>query len=382
MNLNTFLANKPLYYNEIDYERMPRVYEKIKSHFLLSKIIHIIGTNGKGTTGRFLATALYHLGFKVGHYTSPHIIDFNERIWMNAELVASSALESAHQKLQAFLTTEDASSLSYFEYTTFLAMLIFDGCDYIVLEAGLGGEHDATAVFPKVLTLVTPISYDHEAFLGSNIRSIAQTKLNAVQNNAIIAVQKNEEVYAIANELAIAKSLNIFRVDRLINSTDITKIEEISSQLALVEYLSENLKLSIACLNFLGIIYEVKHFKNARLFGRLTKLQDNITIDVGHNPLAARSIAKALQGEKFTLIYNSYEDKDYEEILKILYPLITHVELIQIDDSRIERESEIQKVLSTLKIKNCSFKNIEENQKYLVFGSFKVVEEFLKVYNE
>ena len=382
MNLNNFLANKPLYYEEIDYSRMPRIYKKIKEYFCSSKIIHLVGTNGKGTTGRFLATALYNLGYKVGHYTSPHIVDFNERIWVNAELASSSVLESAHQKLQTLLTEEDGNSLSYFEYTTFLAMLIFDGCDYIVLEAGLGGEHDATAVFPKKVTLVTPISYDHEAFLGSSIQSIAQTKLNAIQNNAILALQENEEVYEIARDLAVKEGLNISRVDTLIGSDDIAKIEAISKQLSLVEYLSENLKLSIACLNFLGIMYEVHHFENAGLFGRLTKLQDNIIIDVGHNPLAANSIVKALEGEKYILIYNSYKDKDYEEILRILDPLIAHVELIQIDDSRIETETEIQKVLSTLKIEYCSFENIEENQKYLVFGSFKVVEEFLKVYNE
>lgn len=382
MNLDNFLVNKPLYYNEIDYSRMPRVYEKVKMHFIASKIIHIIGTNGKGTTGRFLATALYNLGFKVGHYTSPHIVNFNERIWMNAELASDSLLESSHQKLQMLLSTEDINSLSYFEYTTFLAMLIFNGCDYIVLEAGLGGENDATAVFPKEVTLVTPISYDHEAFLGSSIQSIAQTKLNAIQNNAILAVQKNEEVYTIASALAIEKSLNISRLETFIDSTDITKIEEISSQLSLVKYLTENLKLSIACLNFLGIIYEVNHFNNARLFGRLTKLQDNIIIDVGHNPLAASSIVKALKGEKYILVYNSYEDKNYKEILNILAPLIEEVALIEIDDSRIEKEIEMQKVLASLKIEYSPFKNIEEGKKYLVFGSFKVVEEFLKVYNE
>lgn len=382
MNLDNFLVNKPLYYNEIDYSRMPRVYEKVKMHFIASKIIHIVGTNGKGTTGRFLATALYNLGFKVGHYTSPHIVNFNERIWMNAELASDSLLESSHQKLQMLLSTEDINSLSYFEYTTFLAMLIFNGCDYIVLEAGLGGENDATAVFPKEVTLVTPISYDHEAFLGSSIQSIAQTKLNAIQNNAILAVQKNEEVYTIASALAIEKSLNISRLETFIDSTDITKIEEISSQLSLVKYLTENLKLSIACLNFLGIIYEVNHFNNARLFGRLTKLQDNIIIDVGHNPLAASSIVKALKGEKYILVYNSYEDKNYKEILNILVPLIEEVALIEIDDSRIEKEIEMQKVLASLKIEYSPFKNIEEGKKYLVFGSFKVVEEFLKVYNE
>jgi dihydrofolate synthase/folylpolyglutamate synthase len=72
--LKDFLDNKPLYYDKIDYTRMPRVYESIKHHMQLPKIIHIVGTNAKGTTGRFLATALKNIGFSVGHYTSPHIL--------------------------------------------------------------------------------------------------------------------------------------------------------------------------------------------------------------------------------------------------------------------------------------------------------------------
>ena len=118
--LETFLNNKPLFYDEIDYTRMPRVYEKIKNRLKIPKIIHLIGTNGKGTTGRFLATALHNLSFNVGHYTSPHILEFNERIWLNASCVSTDILNSAHQELLDILCKEDADALSYFEYTTFL----------------------------------------------------------------------------------------------------------------------------------------------------------------------------------------------------------------------------------------------------------------------
>ena len=200
--LEAFLKNKPLYYNEIDYTRMPRVYAKIKDRVKLPKIIHIIGTNGKGTTGRFLATALYSLGFSTGHYTSPHILEFNERIWRNGKNIATTELEKAHKELLQLLTPEDADALSYFEYTTLLALLCYKECEYVVLEAGLGGEYDATAVFENILTLVTPIDFDHEAFLGSSIEEIATTKLNAVQSAAILARQLHNEVATIAKEIA------------------------------------------------------------------------------------------------------------------------------------------------------------------------------------
>ncbi len=377
ITLATFLDTKPLYYNEIDHTRMPRVYEKIKQHLSKTKIIHLIGTNGKGTTGRFLATALCNLGYKTGHYTSPHILEFNERIWLNGQNASYEKLDDAHEKLQTILSKEDSDSLSYFEYTTLLAIAAFKECEYVVLEAGLGGEHDATAVFDKTLTLVTPIDYDHESFLGSQIKEIATTKLNAIQNNAILANQKYEEIYEIASNLAQAKDLNIYKVNDFISTEDEQKISKISDELSLAPYLKENLKLSIAALKFLNIEYDSKSFSNSKLFGRLSKIKDNVIIDVGHNPLAADSILKALKGKKYTLIYNSYKDKDYKNILKILKPIIKNVEIIEIDDQRIVSKELIHGTLNELKIKYSTFNNLSKKNHYLVFGSFSVVESFL-----
>lgn len=375
MSFKEYLNAKPLYYDEIDYSRMPRVYEKIKGSLKIAKIIHLIGTNGKGTTGRFLAAALFAKGYSVGHYTSPHILEFNERVWLDGEDASDYRLQKAHEELQKLLNKEDAASLSYFEYTTLLAILIFKECEFVVMEAGLGGEHDATAVFPKILTLVTPIAYDHEAFLGSDISQIAKTKLNAIQNSAIIANQPFSEVYDVAKSLA---DKNIIRVDELLNEEDKKNISAIGKNLSLAPYLAQNLSLSIAALKFLGVSYKADDFKNARLFGRLSRVAKNIIVDVGHNALGASSIAEALAGEKFTLIYNSYRDKNYKEILSILKPIVLSVEIIEVVNQRVEEIEKIQNALDELRIKYTIFKEIKEEQNYLVFGSFSVVEKFLK----
>lgn len=375
MNFDEYLGAKPLYYDEIDYLRMPRIYEKIKGSLKIPKIVHLIGTNGKGTTGRFLATALFANGYSVGHYTSPHILEFNERVWLNGENASNYALQNAHEELQKLLNKEDAASLSYFEYTTLLAVIIFRECEFVVMEAGLGGEYDATAVFPKILTLITPIAYDHEAFLGRDIKEIATTKLNAIQKSAIIANQPFSEVYDIAKGMS---DKNIYRVDELLEEEDRKNREAISKNLSLAPYLAQNLSLSIAALKFLGVSYKVDDFKNARLFGRLSRVAKNVIVDVGHNALGASSIAEALSGEKFTLIYNSYRDKNYKEILSILKPIILSVEIIEVVNQRVEEIEKIQKALDELEIKHSIFKEIKEEQNYLVFGSFSVVEKFLR----
>ena len=359
---------------------MPRVYARLKASLKLPKIIHLVGTNGKGTTGRFLASALYSLGFSTGHYTSPHILEFNERIWLNGNNVSNVILSEAHAELLSLLTPQEAESLSYFEYTTLLAVFLYQECDYVVLEAGLGGEYDATAVFENILTLITPIDFDHEAFLGSDIESIATTKINAVQTRAIVAKQSHDEVMRAAQKIAQEKSLLIETYGELLDEQDRIKITQVAKNNELPLYLQENLMLSIAALKVLGIDYTIENFKNAKLFGRLSRLKENILVDVGHNTLAAKSIYETLKENKYILVYNSYKDKNYKEILSILQPIILHVELIDVADERIEETARLTEVMQELDIKYKHFKGVEKEKDYLVFGSFSVVEAFLKEY--
>ena len=380
MNLHQFLESKPLYYDEIDYTRMPRIYAKIRERFLTPKIIHIIGTNGKGTTGRFLATALYNLGFSTGHYTSPHILFFNERIWLDGKDISEEKLEAAHKKLQHLLSKEDSEALSYFEYTTFLAMVVYEQCDYVVLEAGLGGEHDATAVFDKTLTILTPVGKDHESFLGETIEEIAATKLRAVQNNLIVAQQVDERVYDVVASLAKERGFHFKRAEELLSKDLAFLAHKISDGMHLAPYLSQNLSTAIATLSFLELSVDEQSFRGGRLFGRLSRLGENIVVDVGHNTLAATKIVESLSKDRYILVYNSYKDKDYKNILKILKPIVASVELIEIDDVRIEKKEKIEGVLQNLEIPYQTFTQIQEGKNYLVFGSFSVVEAFLKVH--
>lgn len=377
--LEKFLASKPLYYDLIDYSRMPRVYACVKESIKLPKIIHIVGTNGKGTTGRFLATALYRQGYKVGHYTSPHILRFNERIWLNGADIDDARLNKKHHELLQLLSSDDAQALSYFEYTTLLALYIYQDMDYLVLEAGLGGEYDATAVFDNILTLVTPIDKDHEAFLGENIIDIASTKMNAIQKHAILAQQNHDLVYEVAETISQQKQVKIERNGAYLDGNDALNIEQIAQKNHLPNYLKENLSLAIAALKYLGIDYRAESFKASRLFGRLTRLEKNILLDVGHNTLAAQSIVESLQGSKFTLVYNSFKDKDYKNILQILKPIIDEVALIKIQDYRAESLENIESALEDLSLRYYHFKELEKEKEYLVFGSFSVAEAFLKV---
>ena len=376
--LQTFLDAKPLYYDEIDLERMPQVYNSIKASLPSPKVIHIVGTNGKGTTGRFLANALLQNGLNVGHYTSPHIINFNERIWLNGKNVGDDILEKSHQRLSGLLSKEQVDSLSYFEYTTLLAMIVYEKCDYVVLEAGLGGEFDATNVFDKVLSLFTPIDRDHQAFLGDDLASIAGTKFRSMQSAAILGRQVHSEVEKIYYEIAIEKGCKAQCIDDVLTPLEQEKVHRKAAEMGLAAYLQENLLLALSALKYLGFSADVSELASAPLFGRLSKIRENVLLDVGHNVLAAEAIAKTLKGQKFTLIYNSYRDKDYAQIIKTLKPIVEEVELITVDDVRIEQETHLREVITGEGLEVGKFAIIEEEKNYLVFGSFSVAEAFLK----
>ena len=368
------LNSKPLFYKEIDYLRMPRAYSLIKEKLNLAPVIHIVGTNGKGSTGRFLAHTLLKRGYSVGHYTSPHILKFNERIWINGRYISDEELKEVNDRLKSLLPKEVLDSLSYFEYATFLGALAFEGLDFVILEAGLGGEFDATNVFEKEISLITTIDFDHQNFLGNLIKEIATTKLNSIQNEAIIGKQINGVGGGSIFEFAklLKPKADIYHY---LDFFELEEIEKLREGFKFAPFLFDNYLLAMSYLKKRGISFSLEDLEDLKLSGRFEEIEDEVWVDVGHNPLAAREIVKNLN-KKVNLVYNTYSDKNYKEILKILKPKINKLYLIDVDNERIEDKERIKKAAMNLGIEVLDFRGIEKPM--LVFGSFSVVEEFLK----
>ena len=386
--LKEFLNKKPLFYKEIDLKRMPKTYELIKNKINLNPVIHIIGTNGKGSTGRFLAHTLLKRGYSVGHYTSPHISKFNERIWINGHDIEDEELEKIHKRLLKMLPEKIYNSLSYFEYATFLAALAFEGLDFVILEAGLGGEFDATNVFDKKITLVTTIGIDHQNFLGNTIEEIAATKLNAIKAQAIIGKQINKITFPSSNAnsrenkkidiVEYAKQLKPnAKIYNYLDFFEKKEIEKLKKDFKFPEFLFNNYLLAMSFLKKENINFDIKDISDIELKGRMQEIEKNLWIDVGHNPLAAREIVKSLP-KKVNLVYNSYKDKNYKKILEILKPKINKLYLIDVQNERIEEKQKIKNAANSLGIKIEEFKEIKKPM--LVFGSFSVAEKFLRRY--
>ena len=444
-SVKKFLNDRPIFYKKIDYERFPKAYASIKDKIPLKNIIQIIGTNGKGSTGRFLANAIAAAGFRVGHYTSPHVFRLNERIYLagptnkrlnshgkpnldhkskqrlnlnrdqseltlicdskslgevnldqsSSELakqnfrfapigrdVSDAQLQHAHEFLQANLPAEFKNSLSYFEYLTLTAAVIFKECDYCVIEAGMGGEFDATSSFGRMLSLFTPIDTDHLGMLGHNLEQIARTKLITMQQAAILSDEMSEVPLRIARQIAQQKGTRLSLASDFLDAPQRAQIAEFCARNNLPKFQISNLSLALAAMKFLNLKFEISQLPPLNLRGRMEALAPNLRVDVGHNELAARAIAEIYAGKKIVLIYNSFADKDIAAVLRTLAPVLKRVEILsyRVKDRKLGG-AQIGKCLDELGIPHRKFSGeISADEEYLVFGSFYLAERFLKRY--
>ncbi len=390
MKFKEFLAQKGENHAAIDKFRAWRLWGRHRVIFGKIKVIHIVGTNGKGSTGRFIAQILREMKFKVGHFSSPHIFEFNERFWLNGEILSDSALEKAHCSL-ARLIKDDLQSLSYFEYAAFLAALAFRNCDFIVFEAGLGGEYDATSVFDKILSVFTPISKDHMQILGENLLDIARTKLKIMGAKALISGAQDEKVLNLACKIALLKNTTLYECDKMgiLNETNLAKAyKSYVKKQKLPNFLQENLKTALCAINLLenlpnlqrNLLKAIKKLPPLDLRGRCEQISPNIFIDVGHNEMAAKALAQHFEGKKFVVIFNCFLDKNFSQILRNLKPLIAKIALYIYPSQRKLATQQIKAAAKALDIECEDFKGIAKGEKYLVFGSFVLVENFLRDY--
>ncbi|WQS61544.1 bifunctional folylpolyglutamate synthase/dihydrofolate synthase [Helicobacter pylori] len=378
--LKAFLETKPKEYHKFDPSRFIQIYKDFKNAFfeIQAKVIHVVGTNGKGSTGRFLTLLLADQNFKVLHFTSPHVFEFRERFFLNGSVVGESVLENAHQQLQSHAFS---STCSYFEYATLLAVMLAKDCDYLVLEAGLGGEFDSTNALEKTLSVFTPIDYDHKEFLGDSLESIAQTKLKAMGSLNIIAPQQ-ELVLNVAQKIAKEKHAKLIVVQNEISKGVMDYIERHH----LAYFLAMNLEVALKAFETLLPCNKqevLKNLKPLNLIGRCELLSPNILIDVGHNPHSAKALKEEIKrvfNTKIILIYNCYQDKDAFLVLEILKPVVKKVLILELHNERIIQLEKLKGILETLGLEHALFEDVEENENYLVYGSFLVANAFYERY--
>lgn len=360
-------------------ERINFILEKLNSPQNSLRVIHIAGTNGKGSVAAILASALKEAGYKVGLYTSPHIFSFNERIRINGIPITNEELEP---KLKKIIEIGKVVEATFFEITTAIALDYFNDekVDYVVLETGLGGKYDATNVIPHpVMTVLTRIDFDHEDYLGKTIEEIVVEKAGIIKHPHPAIVGPNDySVYsAIFN--SVSQNVHILLAEYLTQFVDASysrftkipvmvvsintfynkfnnlispllgyhQVENLITALVAIETIQIPLRISEQDI-FNGLLNLIP---NSGLHGRLEFLQDEpaFVIDVAHNPNATQMIVKTLREiapeNEWNIIFSAMKDKNIRGMLKFLIPIAKRFLIPNLAFDRAEKNTNIQIML-------------------------------------
>lgn len=297
------------------------------------RVVHVAGTNGKGSTCAMIEAGLRAEGIHTGLYTSPHLIEPTERIQ-----IAGLAV-SREQFAQAFeVVHETAGRLdldchpTYFETVTAMAFWLFreQHVETAVVEVGLGGRLDATNVVHPALTVITPVDLDHQFFLGNTIESIAAEKAGILKAGVpTIVSRQSPEAMRVIESTAAALGVAITRTEQFeIRDLELDARGSSFSGLRCPlagEHQVDNAVAAVLALEALGV--KPDGIADAHWPGRLEHVSPNpdIILDGAHNPAGARALAKYLQRfyshRRLWLIFGAMKDKAVEEVAGILFPL-------------------------------------------------------------
>ncbi len=332
---------------DLSLDRMHDILEKMGNpHKKLPPVIHVAGTNGKGSTISYLRSILEAANLSVHVYTSPHLVKFAERIRLNGKIIDEDYLK---QILEYCETINEGSPITYFEITTAAALKAFSEtpADVLILEVGLGGRLDATNVVDLPMsTVITPISIDHEQFLGTNLHMIAIEKAGIAKKGIpLIVAKQNAKVEEKIQEIAAKNGANLMndwsfeKLKKGFRYKDATGEFNLPAPNLIGDHQVSNAATAIAALRHqTNLTITPEHCKTgvtkakwpARMqnitdspFGRLLPNGSELWLDGGHNPAAGKIIAEHFKGEKMILICGMMKNKDVKGLLE---PLAAHTQ--------------------------------------------------------
>ena len=284
--------------------------------------IHVAGTNGKGSSSHMLSSILQEAGLKVGLYTSPHLLDFRERIKLNGKLVEKDFVSDFITKNIEFFKN---NKISFFEMTVAMAFDYFakSNVDIAIIETGLGGRLDSTNILSPLVSLITNIGLDHKEFLGANLKDIAKEKAGIIKSGVPVVISEfQKETYSVFEEKAknlnsdlfLSNSLNKFKTD-LIGDFQHKNINGVVKVISLLK------EFNISIDNINSGLLNVQ--KNTGITGRLQILKQSpfVICDVGHNLDAFKVINDHIMSLKFKnlkIVLGFVKGKDFKKIIDIL----------------------------------------------------------------
>ena len=378
--------------DKFDLSRMYGLMSSLGDPQLNYDVVHVAGTKGKGSICAMTASIMKEAGYKVGFYSSPHMIDFRERIKVNNNEISKESLTNYVMKLRQIFN--NVEKISTFEIITAIAFKYFadQQVDIAVIEVGMGGRLDATNVVQPILTIISPVSHDHMKILGNTIAKIAKEKAGIIKKSipVILSGQKKsakEEIEIIANRngsliidtskkytfeqinYSLEKQSFIIK-ENLIHPRDTCgPIYEIP---LLGDHQIHNAITAFACVMRLRKLgYEINEsalkngFSRVEWQGRFEVVYQKplIIVDGAHNRDSFRklrdTIKKYLAGKKVILIFGASEDKEVKLMVKIIKPYVDHFIFTKSEHPRALGLDKLEKLASSLDLNNYSMCEID-----------------------
>lgn len=336
------------------------------------RFVHVAGTNGKGSTSAMIERALREHGVRTGLYTSPHLVEPAERIRILGAPVSredfASAFDTVHEAAEELLRAGEIDMHpTYFETITAMAFVLFRRrrVDIAVLETGMGGRLDATNVVDPLMSVITPIDFDHERYLGDTIPKIAFEKAGILKPNrrAVFARQRPEALEVLERRAREVDAIAIHATDWEARNLELrpdgsrflaaSPWSEIGIDCPLVgEHQVDNALTAIAALDRLGVPPDVirRGIAATRWPGRLEKAGDQplMFLDGAHNPAGAAAVAAFIRrfykDRRVWMLFGSMRDKDLHVIGPMLFPLASELIFVSVHQSRAYQAEEIQAI--------------------------------------
>lgn len=417
MNLSDWLTHlETLHPKEIELglERVKLVAAELKLDFTSKTVISIAGTNGKGSTSCFLASLLRAAGKSIGIYSSPHLLRFNERISIDGIFVEDSVLCHAFSRIEQARKTV---SLSYFEFSTLAALLIFaeSELDYLILEVGLGGRLDAVNIIDADLAIITNIALDHTEWLGNTREKIAYEKAGIIRPNKAVIFGELDMPDSLVEQIKTNKA-KLYQMGKAFNASVDADVWLWQGQNAqqeqctykagihdafLLECFPANAAMALQALLLLNLELSAEMIQQALgealISGRFQVLNRTYTLvlDVAHNPHAASYLSANMQRhfstQKIHVLIGMLSDKDIQNTIANLQGISSSWYVASLENSR---GSEAKMLYNDLQISAqnsvAMFNSVEEafyqaeqdiqpNDVLLVTGSFYTVANVLEL---
>ena len=362
--------------------------------------VHVAGTNGKGSTCAFLGSILSGAGYKVGVFTSPHLIDFEERITINGDMISKETVTRlGNQLLELKLDVHP----TMFDYCLAMALLYFkeQNCDLMILETGLGGSKDSTtAVGVPLVSVITKIGYDHMELLGDSLEKIAGEKAGILKAGTKLVTER-QEPEAMSVILEQAANAGISECDMFqVSENELQWVQSYKLGLRGVHQV-ENAAAAVLAVNCLEEQFPTtkqqleEGLLNVHWRGRLELLSNQpfLLIDGAHNAHGVHALKCSLQelypNQKFHFIMGVMADKDYPEMIAELLPLAVDFVTVTPDSSRALQSVKLAKIICERGVDAKSIESVDaiwdilnNDGYYVAFGSLYFIGELMEKYQQ